>query len=212
MDKFINLIGQKFGKLTPIKKIGTNNNGNAIWLCVCDCGKEKPVTQNHLIMKNTQSCGCLYKNNKNNLKHGHKSFGETSKTYMAWQNMKRRCYNKKDRQYKDYGGRGVTVCNRWMDFKNFLKDVGEIPGGFTLDRTNNNGNYCPKNCRLSTTKEQNKNRRNSILPIFNNKKITLKQLSEKYNIPYMLLWRRICRDKWPVRKAILTPLIDRAKS
>lgn len=160
MSTFIDLTGKIFGRLTVLKRIGSSGDKRAIWLCLCKCGNKKEVIGKLLRNSHVRSCGCLFKEGKNNLKHGHKR-GKQSKTYTCWCNMVARCTNPKYTQYKDYGGRGITICKQWLKFENFLEDIGEIPKGLTLDRINNNENYSPKNCKLSTMKEQCNNRRNS---------------------------------------------------
>ena len=102
----------------------------------------------------------MYGKSNPNYKHGHKSkHGKESPTYRSWQNMKTRCLNSNHPQFKDWGGRGIKVCERWMDFANFLEDMGEKPEGLTLDRINNDGNYEPGNCRWATRKQQVQNQR-----------------------------------------------------
>lgn len=160
MGKFIDLIGQKFGRLTPIKYVGKNKHSKSLYLCKCDCYKEKIVLGNSLVSGRTKSCGCL------RIKHGYSKRNNYSKTYKAWRSMLGRCNNPKVSNYKNYGGRDnpITVCDRWDinkggSFENFLEDMGECPKGLSLDRINNDGSYEPNNCRWATNKEQANNKR-----------------------------------------------------
>jgi len=181
MSKFVDLTGQKFGRLTVLKQNHKILSGNYAWLCRCDCNKRIIVPNNNLKNGHTQSCGCICKEGIR-LKHGHSRKGKVSKTYNIWSNMKRRCSNYKNKRYKDYGGRGIKVCERWKKFENFLEDMGEIPKDKSLDRINNNGNYCPKNCKLSTIKEQNRNKRNNINITYNGKTQCLTDWAKELNI------------------------------
>jgi hypothetical protein len=205
MRKLIDLTGQKFNKLFVIKLEKYIGGGRSTWLCRCDCGNEKIITGYSLKNSNTKSCGCIKKEG-NNLRHGCSKIGKKSRTYTTWQLMKARCENKNNKNYKDYGGRGIKICKRWLKFENFLKDIGEIPNGLTLDRINNNKGYFLKNYKLSTKKEQARNKRNSRLFTYKGKTQCISAWAETYNIPYQLLYRRICIDKWSVEKALTTPI------
>lgn len=119
----------------------------------CNCGVIKQFRLNDLRNGHTKSCGC-YKKEKST-KHGY----HKTKTYCSWVCMLSRCNNSNYRRYKDYGGRGITVCKRWLKFENFLVDMSNRPEGKTLDRINNNGNYCKSNCRWATSKIQTRNRK-----------------------------------------------------
>lgn len=201
---FINLIGQKFNMLTPIKYMGKNKWGQSMWLCKCDCGKEKIVQGNRLKNGGTRSCGCLYK--KCNIKHGR----SRSKAYSIWQNMIQRCQNPNFKIYKYYGGEGITVCNQWDinkggSFENFYADVGEIPKGLTLDRIDNNGNYSPDNWQLVTRKEQGKNRRNNKLYNYNGEIKCGSGFAEKYRINRSTLESRLKRGL-SIEKALTIPV------
>lgn len=154
-NHLIDISGRRFGHLTAEQRQG-QLYGKPAWLCHCDCGATVLVSGAHLREGATQSCSqrCA------NLVHGHAS--PQTPTYRSWASMLRRCYNKKDINYKRYGGRGITVCLRWRTFKHFLDDMGIRPDGLSLDRTNNDGNYEPGNCKWSTRKEQNNNQRGRI--------------------------------------------------
>ncbi len=163
MGKFIDLTGQKFGRLTVIKRVENTDDGRIKWLCLCECGKKIIVQAGSLKGGNTKSCGCFHKEQaKNaNYKHGHSSNGIISHTYITWIQIIQRCTNPKRIDYKNYGGRGIKICEAWMKFEGFLQDMGERPSNTSIDRVNNNGNYCKENCKWSTRKEQQRNKRDN---------------------------------------------------
>ena len=166
MGKKLNLTNKKFGRLTAIENTGKRGSNNRfIWLCKCECGKYKEVNSKDLLRKHTKSCGCLNnekrtQTGKSTKTHGHTCDRKQTLTYNSWMSMKYRCLNPKQKGYEYWGGRGITICERWMKFENFLEDMGERPEGMTLDRIDNDGNYEHSNCKWSTLKEQNNNRRN----------------------------------------------------
>lgn len=160
------LLNQRFYRLLVIARAASLPlvNRGARWVCQCDCGETTTVRADSLKGGHIRSCGCLNNEqrvaNLDTSTHGHAKTGAHTRTYLAWENMRKRCYKENARRYSDYGGRGITVCDRWRDsFENFLADMGECPGKLTLDRSNNNGNYEPGNCKWVTMKEQNNNRR-----------------------------------------------------
>lgn len=156
----VDLTGQKFGRLTAIKPTEKRCGHCIGWECHCDCGNRCIVGSAMLRIGNTQSCGCLHKEGlaKRNTKHGM----SRTKMYWTWGDMVSRCKNLQHHAYKNYGGRGISVCDRWLKFENFLKDMGEKPNPMlTLERINNDNNYEPKNCKWATRKEQRNNQRDS---------------------------------------------------
>lgn len=134
--------------------------------------------------------------------------------YTAWRQMKQRCYNIKDKAYKYYGARGISVCEKWKnDFKEFCKDMGLKPNPeYQIERIDNNGNYEPSNCKWATRKEECRNRRSNVILEFNNQKKTLVEWSEIYNISYLVLYKRIFESKWSVEKALTTPVAKRKQN
>ena len=164
----VDMTGRRFGKLVALTYIkGEPPKYKSQWLCVCDCGNEKIAKSENLVRGKTKSCGCDRHANRvaQLTKHGHTGGekGRPSPTYQAWHAMRQRCTNPNTAQWLDYGGRGISVCDRWADFRNFLEDMGERPEGKTLDRwPDKNGNYEPGNCRWATPKEQTENQRTKI--------------------------------------------------
>ena len=197
------LIGQKFGRLTPNKMIGLHKGRSCIWLCQCDCGNEKIVSSNSLVQGNVKSCGCLFKEG-NNKKHGHAIKNKESKIYASWKSMIQRCTNKNNKRYKDYGGRGITICERWLKFNNFLEDMGEKPKGLTLDRINNNRGYCKGNCKWSSYMSQMRNTRRNNLIIIDGQTMCVEDACKKYNIKSKTAHTRIKRG-WTTEEVFRTP-------
>ena len=164
MGKVKDLTNKRFGRLEVIRR-EKNENYRATWLCKCDCGNKKIISSTHLISGLTKSCGCLGKENrtKSRAKH-HKT---NTKLYYVWKGMKQRCYNPNNKYYYNYGGRGITICDKWKDdFEEFYK--WSVKNGYvenalhkscTIDRINNDGNYEPSNCRWVDMKIQSNNRR-----------------------------------------------------
>ena len=194
MRKLANdLTGKKFGKL---EVIGVHDTGSrkTYYVCQCDCGNVKVVRADSLISGATKSCGCIKKEqDKTNLTANHRHKMSGTRIYETWQDMKRRCYNNQNARYDRYGGRGITVCQEWLNnFQSFYDWA--INNGYsdnlTIDRIDNDGNYEPSNCRFITIKEQMLNKRNNHWVIYGGERLTVSQLSEKYGIPKSTVrWR-----------------------
>jgi hypothetical protein len=134
--------------------------------------------------------------------HGHAKRLSRTKTYSCWAHIIQRCKNENDSAYKNYGGRGIKVCERWYKFENFLTDMGEQPPRHSIERIDNNGNYSPENCKWATYKEQHNNKRVNHWIEFNNQRKTLRQWADKLGINKSTLSKRINRSNWPIEKAL----------
>lgn len=162
MGNFIELSGRTFGDWSVTRYEGLNEIRQPTWMCLCKCGNERVVVGQTLRTGSSRSCGCSKGPAiaKARTKHGHASLIKgRSRTYMTWEAMHRRCKGGNESGRKYYVANGITVCDRWVDFRNFLADMGEVPVGKSLDRyPNGRGNYEPGNCRWATPQQQTENR------------------------------------------------------
>lgn len=195
-------IGDKFGKLTVVSA-GILSGRNRYWLCLCECGKEKAICYSSLSRGKTKSCGCL---NSKLASERNKTHGKSkSSIYDVWVNMKSRCLNPENKSFKNYGGRGINVCDRWLDFSRFYSDMGETCSTLEIERINNNGDYEPKNCKWATHKEQSVNRRTNNRFVWNGESKTISQLSEESGVNYFKLRARLLRLNWDLERSLTTP-------
>lgn len=175
MNRLKDLTGLRFNYWLVISR-SESVKGQTYWTCRCDCGTTRNVLAGNLTKVNgTKSCGCYrvlncseigkkYGGKTNPTIHGHFVGGKMSPTYSVWSGMIKRCENPNTQYFKNYGGRGISVCSRWREsFVNFLEDMGERPNGLQIDRINNDDNYYKENCRWTTAKINMGNRRNSKL-------------------------------------------------
>jgi hypothetical protein len=202
---FKNLTGLVFGKLTVIKYNGkAGKNKNSMWLCKCECGNEKSIRTSHLTSNLVISCGCYGKTR--GIKHNKHKTPE----YRAWIGMKQRCYNQKFSKYHLYGGKGITVCDRWLEsFENFYEDMGDRPKDKTsLDRINSDLGYSKENCRWATDIEQSNNTNRNVFITFNGKTQTITQWAHELNISANTLSGRLSKG-WTVERSLTTPIQKR---
>ena len=193
--------GTRYGKLTIISPTNKRSGGNIIYKCICDCGKECYVSSGNL-GKSTNSCGCLVEVNK--IKHNK----SRTKLYDVWTNMKQRCNNPKNPRYKNYGGRGIAVCDEWRDsfsaFANWAMANG-YEEGLTIERIDVDDGYKPSNCTWITKSEQVQNRRMNYKIEYNGEVKNLAQWCEEFGIRYGLAHNRIHKLGWDFEKAMTTP-------
>lgn len=210
---FIDLTGKKIERLTIIKRIeGTTP---IKWLCRCDCGNYKEIWGYNLTRTHTTSCGCFNREqNQKRLRNKEKNpFYKHGKSGMRihdiWRAIIDRCCNKKNKNYFNYGGRGITICEEWKnDFLNFYNwaIVNGYRDDLTIDRINVNGNYEPDNCRWADTDTQANNKRTNCYIEYEGETNTISEWAKKYNMKYGTLRTRLKVYKWSVEKALTTPV------
>ena len=204
------LTGKKFGRLSVIVYAYSKKPHGCYWLCKCDCENKTIVLAYALTSGNTKSCGCLHKEIMSKLNKGrtgakHYSFKHgliNTPEYNAWSVMFKRCGNPNRKDYKLYGGRGITVCERWSDFLVFLGDMGAKPTDkHSIDRIDNNGNYEPLNCRWATSKEQANNRSTNINLSYEGLNLTIAAWADKIGINRTTLYARYHRG-WTTERIL----------
>lgn len=197
------LEGQRFGRLVVVKEVGRTKSGQAKWLCKCDCGNTKVIGSDNLRRGVTKSCGCIRKE----MKPWNKRYTDEDKVvYGLWAGIKNRCYNKNEPKYKNYGARGIRVCDEWLDYTNFKNWclANGYQKGLTIDRIDVNKNYSPDNCKFATQKVQQNNRTNNHLITYKSETHTMSQWAEKLGMRYGMLEHRINRG-WSVEDAFNVP-------
>ena len=202
MPKFVNWIGKRIGKLTVVDRGENTPHGETTWICKCDCGNLITLRNYYIRHEKKFDCGCV-KRPHHNATHG----GSNTKLYSTWRNMLYRCENPKNRAYKYYGQRGITVCDEWHDFLTFKKWVDEnnLGDGFSIDRIDNNKGYSPENCRFASDKEQSNNRRSNIEIEYQGELHNLTEWSELLGFEYKRIHNRMYKLGWSFEKAVSIP-------
>jgi hypothetical protein len=196
MRQVRDLTGKKFDAWTVIGRSNRTSLHNGVyWDCLCECGHERAVTSASLTNGRSTSCGCKRGTHRQTIG------GKSSKAYFTWTAIKQRCCNPKNKFYPRYGGRGITICDRWLGpegFENFLKDMGVPEPGMSIDRTDNNQGYNPENCRWATRKEQQRNRSVTVKLSIGGREFSLAAVAEVVGLERTTLSKRI-ENGWSVK-------------
>ena len=193
MGKFQDLTGQRFGRLIALEVVGKNSKNESIWKCQCDCGNTTEVLMGKLVHRRTKSCGCY----RRDFKKYDAKYNEIiyRRLYCIWGKMRQRCLKPYCKAYKDYGGRGITICKEWENFNNFRDWA--LSNGYrddlTIDRIDNDGNYEPSNCRWATMLQQQNNKRNNRLLTYNGITMTFSDWARELGIENSTLYKRLER-------------------
>lgn len=201
--------GQKFTRWTVVSKSKSiryvNGTSVPIWLCKCDCGSTKEVRAVHLRSGKSGSCGCLQKEiaAETSFKHGE----HNAPMYVVWVALLQRCENPKNKSYKNYGARGITVCPEWHDYAIFHRDMAPAyQNGLTIDRKNNDQGYSPENCRWVSNKVNCRNRPKVLMVDWQGISLPLNDLAERYGIKQHTLYSRYRLKGWPLEKSLNHPI------
>lgn len=207
MSVVTNETGSRYGRLLVTERVGTSRNGRALWLARCDCGATVTVKGQHLRDGSTTSCGCSNPQMVR-VRAGIRDEGARTPrnpTWRCWISMIQRCHNPKHLAFSAYGAKGITVCERWRDYKNFLEDLGERPSTLhSIDRINNSLGYVPGNCRWATQVEQNRNRTNNRRLTFGGETLTVAEWGERTGITSKVIRGRLALG-WSIEDSLTTP-------
>lgn len=199
----IDLAGTRFDRILVLGPSERTSRVGALWECQCECGTIFIAESRKLRTGHTTSCGC-HRRKALLLSRTTHGLANKTPTYRSWKEMRQRCMNPRNDKYQWYGGRGISICQRWMEYQNFLADMGERPAGTTLDRIDNDGPYSPENCRWATQTEQTRKQKKNVLSEELADKMrtdraagmTFKQLGEKYGVDKTTAHRCCTRQTW----------------
>ena len=195
----VEVIGKKFGMLVVVSEETKIENGWKVeCVCLCDCGKTRILPKSYLLAGKVISCGCTrFRPRANNFKPQFKHGMHASKEWAAWKSMKARCTNPNNAEYHRYGGRGITVCPEWFNsFSTFYEDMGAKPEGLSLDRIDNNRNYCKENCRWATTRQQLNNKSTNVFVTYKGETKSASEFARQYGIKPDTLLGRLQNERW----------------
>lgn len=204
MSKRIDLTNKKYNRLLVVS-FNSSHKCGSYWNCVCDCGNSTKVLSSNLRSGLVKSCGCLSSETTSNRNKTHGL--SNSNIYNVYKTMISRCCNINNKSYKYYGGRGISVCDRWLiGFEYFFQDMGgTYKQGLSIDRINVNGNYSPENCKWVTFEQQSRNRTDNVFIEYNGLVKTMKDWSVFYGLSHKTVWARINRG-WSIEKTFNTPV------
>lgn len=215
MGRCVDLTDMVFGRLTVVERGENDSHGAARWVCKCECGTIKLIRGDKIRSGEIMSCGCYQSElrkskerieaiSKANTKHGMSN----TKLYYVYNNMMRRCYDINNHKYKNYGGRGISVCDEWRNNKELFFEWANASGykeGLTIDRIDVNGIYCPENCRWADQKTQANNRTTNVFLTYNDESKTIAEWADILGIPAGTLWSRK-HNGWDDKSIITTPV------
>jgi hypothetical protein len=201
-NRLVDLTGERFGRLVVIRR-DRDSNGAMRWLCRCDCGGETHIDGSSLTRGKVVSCGCRRAEvlSTSGMIHG----GTYTPEFSVWKGIIKRCTNPRCKAFKNYGGRGITVCERWRSFANFRDDMGPRPLGMSIERIDNERGYSQDNCRWIPNTEQGLNTRRTVLVTFAGVRMPLSQACACAGLGYNLVRDRIRVLGWPIDKALTQP-------
>lgn len=200
-------VGERYGRLSVVAALGSNAKGRREWRCKCDCGNDYVATSGMLLNSRSamKSCGCYKRERIAAIGRSHATHGmEGTPEYKAWTGLRKRCADPKNPSYPHYGGRGISVCERWQKFENFFSDMGYRPSPkHSIDRKDVNGNYEPGNCRWATAEEQAKNRTDNLVIEYEGRRQTLCEWAAEVGIGRATIGWRL-KNGWSVERALTT--------